>query len=50
MNSSFAHPKEHGSEKISFYPMPDVTFLKISGAKLEIIIYPTTIKDNRKRL
>ncbi len=25
--------------KISVYPMPDATFLKISGAKLEILLY-----------
>ncbi len=27
-----------GVNKISFYPMPDAIFLKISGAKLELFI------------
>jgi hypothetical protein len=32
--------------KISFYPMPDAAFLKISGAKLEYLI----IKDVFKKV
>jgi len=28
--------------KISFYPMPDATFLKISGAKLEVSTLPNS--------
>ncbi len=40
--SSFIPPMGHGAAS-GVGPMPDATFLKISGAKLEIFIFPLMI-------